>query len=415
MSTKPHLSQIQSTDKDKHPHLLSELLELLDTVEDLDSKSVKGIYNSYADMEGGAVEVGFYKVISDETFKNHPTGYYFDGTNFYIKYGLKDIVDKIGELDDITKDTVELVKPKLNGDKDIIVRPGDTIIKIPLDGEGYEYIGGIVVDGVVVVDTRIEGDELIIEIESAVSSTEIVVTIPGGSIVTKSGKGNNEIKVEIVVEGETPIIVQNPINDTEIDFDGQHELRFKVIYPTPPVVSTVDLDKVHCTQNFDREFDVDTEEIIIKLDLVRGREYKIIFYKGVIEADNTPSNYMECNFNVKAVDEVEPPIDPEDPELPAVGWEYRFTLANAFSEYNLNIDPIFEEDIPDDLDIYGENYRLYYLGYSGTDDPKLVPRIGFDNFPASNPDGGYMYMSGVFIFETASIGNKVYKLVKVVR
>lgn len=410
MITKPHLSQIQSTDNNEHPHLLSEMLEILGNINDLDGKGVKGIFNSYAKMEVGAEEIGFYKVIIDETLNNHPTGYYFDGTNFHIKYGLKSIIDRIEQVEDVTKDTVELVLPKVDLDKikDVVVKPNQTIIEIPLDKEGYEYIGVIVVDGVAVVDISIIGDKIVIITEEAQPSTEIRITIPEGSIKSESGKFNKQVELELIVEGEVPTIQQNSVNGTVLDLEGDQEFRFKITYPTPPKTSTVDLNLIHCTQSFNRELDVDTDELIVKLDLVRGREYKIIFYEGVVDSDNTPSNYLECSFKVK---EETVPVLPEEP-IGGGEWEYTFTLPNASSMYDLNTDSNFIEEIPDDLDIYGDEYILQYIGYSGDDEPKVVPRIGFDSFRSSNPDGGYTYMSGILFFETASIGNKVYRLIK---
>lgn len=97
MGTKPHLSQIQSTDILKHPHLFSEVLSILDEIRDLVSKGFKGIFDTYADMEARASEEGFYKVVTDETFKEYSTGYYYNGTDFQINYGLDLILD---ELDD---------------------------------------------------------------------------------------------------------------------------------------------------------------------------------------------------------------------------------------------------------------------------------------------------------------------------
>lgn len=410
MRTMPHLSQIQSTDLEKHPHLLDELLELLEKVNKLEGYSVKGVFATYADMVVGAKEVGFYNVIVDETFKNHATGYYFDGKEFHIKYGLKSILDRIDKIQDITDDAEDLILPHIDDEKvkSVIVEPGQTTVEIPLDGNDYTYEGGITADGVVVKDINIIDNKLVIDIEKAPASTEVKIIIPEGSIKTKTGKGNKPTEVDIITNGEKPIIEQNSVNgNMYLELVGEQEFRFKVNYSVTPISKNIDLDLVHVNQQglIRKTYDEDTDEIVIKLDLIKGREYKIIFYEGVISSDRTLSDYLECMFKVKEAPEI-----PEEPS--GVEWEYTFTLPNATAIYNFNKDAKFMDDIPDDVEIYSDKYMLYYLGYQGEGNPIVVPRTGFDTFSANNPDGGYSYMSGVMYFETATVGDKVYKLVR---
>lgn len=410
MKTMPHLSQIQSTDLEKHPHLLDELLELLEKVNKLEGYSVKGVFATYADMVVGAKEVGFYNVIVDETFKNHATGYYFDGKEFYIKYGLKSILDRIDKIQDITDDAEDLILPHVDVEKvkSVIVVPGQTFIEIPLDGDDYIYEGGIEVDGVEVKNITIKDDKLVIDIEEAPASTEVKVTIPEGSIKTKTGKENKPLVIDIITNGEKPVIEQNSVNgNMSLELVGEQEFRFKVNYSVTPISKNIDLDLVHINQQglISKTYDEDTKEIVIVLNLIKGREYKIIFYEGVISSDRTLSDYLECMFKVKEAPEI-----PEEPS--GVEWEYTFTLSNATAIYDLNKDAKFIDNLPNDVEIYSDIYKLYYLGYQGNNSPLEVPRTGFDTFVANNPDGGYSYMSGILYFETASVGNKVYKLVK---
>ena len=410
MRTMPHLSQIQSTDLEKHPHLLDEMLELLERVNTLEGYGVKGVFATYAGMVAGAKEVGFYNVIVDETFKNHATGYYFDGKEFHIKYGLKSIIDRIDIIQDITDDAEDLILPHIDDEnvKTVVVEPGQSTIEIPLDGNDYIYEGGITADGVVVKDINIIEDKLVIDIEKAPASTEVKIIIPEGSIKTKTGKGNKPTEVDIITNGEKPIIEQNSVNgNMSLELVGEQEFRFKINYPIIPIHKNIDLDLVHINQQglISKTYNEDTKEIVIVLNLIKGREYKIIFYEGVISSDRTLSDYLECMFKVKEAPEI-----PEEPS--GVEWEYTFTLSNATAIYDLNKDAKFIDNLPKDEEIYGDKYKLYYLGYQGEDNPVVVPRTGFDTFSANNPDGGYSYMSGVMYFETATVGDKVYKLVR---
>lgn len=88
LQTRPHLTQIQSTDMEKHPYLLSEMLEILGDIEFLKEVAPKGTFETFAllDSEVGK-EVGFYTVVSDETYYDHPTKYYFTGEELYLLGG----------------------------------------------------------------------------------------------------------------------------------------------------------------------------------------------------------------------------------------------------------------------------------------------------------------------------------------
>ena len=250
----------------------------------------------------------------------------------------------------------------------MVVEPGQSTIEIPLDGNDYIYEGGITADGVVVKDINIIEDKLVIDIEEAPASTEVKIIIPEGSIKTETGKGNKPTEVDIITNGEKPIIEQNSVNgNMSLELVGEQEFRFKINYPVIPIHKNIDLDLVHVNQLglIRKTYDEDTDEIVIVLNLTKGREYKIIFYDGVASADKTLSDYLECMFKVKEAPEI-----PEEPE--GGEWEYTFTLPNATAIYDFNKDAKFMDDIPDDAEIYSDKYMLYYLGYQGESNPIVV-------------------------------------------
>lgn len=87
MATRPHLSQIQSS-VPKYNNLLEEILDINSNVDTLKELSTNAIVDTYNDLENlENKEIGFYIVRNDETYKNNPTHYFYNGSNFKMVGG----------------------------------------------------------------------------------------------------------------------------------------------------------------------------------------------------------------------------------------------------------------------------------------------------------------------------------------
>jgi len=87
MATRPHLSQIQSS-VPKYNNLLEEILDINSNVDTLKELSTNAIVDTYNDLENlENKEIGFYIVRNDETYKNNPTHYFYNGNNFKMVGG----------------------------------------------------------------------------------------------------------------------------------------------------------------------------------------------------------------------------------------------------------------------------------------------------------------------------------------
>lgn len=87
MATRPHLSQIQSS-VPKYNNLLEEILDInsnIDTLKELSTNAIVDTYNDLENLENK--EIGFYIVRNDETYKNNPTHYFYNGNNFKMVGG----------------------------------------------------------------------------------------------------------------------------------------------------------------------------------------------------------------------------------------------------------------------------------------------------------------------------------------
>lgn len=87
MATRPHLSQIQSS-VPKYNNLLEEILDInsnIDTLKELSTNAIVDTYNDLENLENK--EIGFYIVRNDETYKNNPTHYFYNGNDFKMVGG----------------------------------------------------------------------------------------------------------------------------------------------------------------------------------------------------------------------------------------------------------------------------------------------------------------------------------------
>lgn len=87
MATRPHLSQIQSSDP-KYKNLLEEIISINSNIQDLSALSTNAIVDSYEDLINlEDRQIGFYLVRTDETYRNNPTHYFYNGTDFKMVGG----------------------------------------------------------------------------------------------------------------------------------------------------------------------------------------------------------------------------------------------------------------------------------------------------------------------------------------
>lgn len=87
MATRPHLSQIQSS-VPKYNNLLEEILDInsnIDTLKELSTNAIVDTYNDLENLENK--EIGFYIVRNDETYRNNPTHYFYNGNDFKMVGG----------------------------------------------------------------------------------------------------------------------------------------------------------------------------------------------------------------------------------------------------------------------------------------------------------------------------------------
>lgn len=87
MATRPHLSQIQSS-VPKYNNLLEEILDMnsnIDTLKELSTNAIVDTYNDLENLENK--EIGFYIVRNDETYRNNPTHYFYNGNDFKMVGG----------------------------------------------------------------------------------------------------------------------------------------------------------------------------------------------------------------------------------------------------------------------------------------------------------------------------------------
>ncbi|GEM_PF-4775320 len=88
MVTRPHLSQIQSSDPLKYEHLLEEILDVNSSIASLVELGTYAIVDTYEDLLGiEDKQIGFYLVRNDETYRNNPTHYFYEGTTFKMVGG----------------------------------------------------------------------------------------------------------------------------------------------------------------------------------------------------------------------------------------------------------------------------------------------------------------------------------------
>lgn len=95
MATKPHLSQIQSSNPEKYDHLLDEIIDINSSIAEIDTNidnlyklGFKAIVETYNDLINlNDKKVGFYLVKQDENYRNNPTHYYYNGNEFKMVGG----------------------------------------------------------------------------------------------------------------------------------------------------------------------------------------------------------------------------------------------------------------------------------------------------------------------------------------
>lgn len=88
MATRPHLSQIQSSDPIRYAHLLEEILDINSNIDKLTELGTNAIVDTYRELEDiEDKQVGFYLVRNDETYRNNPTHYFYNGMEFKMVGG----------------------------------------------------------------------------------------------------------------------------------------------------------------------------------------------------------------------------------------------------------------------------------------------------------------------------------------
>ena len=194
MATRPHLSQIQRSDPIKYTHLLEEILDINSNVEHLADLSTNAIVDSYEGLINlEDKEEGFYLVRNDETYRNNPNHYYYNGIEFKMVGGR--IPDEI-----LKKTVVFYVKR--------FVEEGQSIrLYVPYTG----YINNITIctlDNNELSFKLWDGDRLIDEFEVSssftgwdvyheVSNSILTLEMVNGEV----GLENINVNVDIVIEG----------------------------------------------------------------------------------------------------------------------------------------------------------------------------------------------------------------------
>lgn len=87
MATRPHLSQIQSSNP-KYNNLLEEILDINSNIDHLNELGINAIVDSYEELLNiDNKAIGFYLVRRDETYRNNPTQYFYEGNDFKMVGG----------------------------------------------------------------------------------------------------------------------------------------------------------------------------------------------------------------------------------------------------------------------------------------------------------------------------------------
>jgi hypothetical protein len=192
MSTRPHLSQIQSSDP-KYKNLLEEIISINSNIQDLSALSTNAIVDSYEDLINlEDRQIGFYLVRTDETYRNNPTHYFYNGTDFKMVGG------KIP--DGILKKTVVFFIKRLN-------EIGQSM-KLYVPYKGYISNISVCTLGEYELSFKLlSGDELIdeFEVNSALMGWDVyyevnhpilTLELTGGEV----GIQNINVNVDIIVE-----------------------------------------------------------------------------------------------------------------------------------------------------------------------------------------------------------------------
>lgn len=87
MATRPQLSQIQSSNPLKYNHLLDEILDINSNLNRLKELGTNAIVNSYEELLNIEKERGFYLVRKDETYRDNPSHYFYNGTDLKMVGG----------------------------------------------------------------------------------------------------------------------------------------------------------------------------------------------------------------------------------------------------------------------------------------------------------------------------------------
>jgi hypothetical protein len=191
MATRPHLSQIQSSSS-KYLNLLEEMSDINSNIESLKELGINAIVNSFKELEDLNKKVGFYLVRKDETYRENPTHYFYNGID------LKMVGGRIP--DEILKKTVVFYMKRYN-------EVGQSIrLYIPYTG----YINNVAV--CTLDDKNLnfklwDGDELIDEFETSTSFMEwdvyhevkkptLTFEMVGGGV----GMENINVNVDIIIE-----------------------------------------------------------------------------------------------------------------------------------------------------------------------------------------------------------------------
>lgn len=191
MATRPHLSQIQGSST-KYENLLEEVLDINSSISNLKELGTNAIVNSYGELVDLEKEQGFYLVRKDETYRENPSHYYYNGAD------LKMVGGRIP--DEILKKTVVFYMKRYNetGQKIRLYIPytgyinNITVCTLEDNELEFKLCDGDGAVGIFETDKSFMGWDIYHEVENPILTLEMV----GGGI----GVENINVNIDIIIE-----------------------------------------------------------------------------------------------------------------------------------------------------------------------------------------------------------------------